>query len=184
MVCAWWLNDSRTALTGHTGHGKVSLAQLEEWASAADPQLRYLSFHTAFAHPEDVPGLSGARRIELCVEFLEAALAGVFGSALPDGPYVWGHTVLGWLNKLSISKDSNAGRAKAAILAMLERLARRNDPATRDVVLLGVLEHAFDDAQLRTLFDEWASDPDLAPLHREAARLSGADDGQNADGPN
>ncbi|MEE6179651.1 hypothetical protein [Mycobacterium sp. 050134] len=164
-------------MTSQTGHGPVPLTRLEEWASAADPQLRYLAFHTVYVHPGDVPGLSGARRIELCIEFLEEALAGTFGSALPDGPYVWAHTVLGWLNQLSTSKDPNADPAKAAILAMLQRLARSDDQRTREVVLLGVLEHAFDDSELRALFDGWASDPELATLHREALRLSGAIDG-------
>src|SRR5947209_4199778 len=125
--------------------GEAPFATLREWAQSTDPSLHYLAFHTAFAHPDTVPGLDERGRLEICIAFLEAALAGAYAETLPDGPYVFAHTALGWLRQLARSDRASDARALKALLAMLERLARSGDPATRDVVILGVLEHAFED---------------------------------------
>ena len=152
--------------------GQIPLATLKEWAESADPSLHYLAFHTAFAHPDTVPGLDERRRLEICIGFLQAALAGAYGETLPDGPYVFAHTVLSWLRQLARSDQTGDGPALAALLAMLERLARNGDGATREVIVLGVLEHAFEAPQTKDLFRGWKDDPTLAPLYREAVRLS------------
>lgn len=63
------------------------------------------------------------------------------------------------------------GRIAAAIRGIaveLEKLYRRGDPATKNRVLCGVLEHAFEDAALRPYFSNWDRDPEL----REAYDLA------------
>lgn len=63
------------------------------------------------------------------------------------------------------------GRLASAIRGIaveLERLYRRGDPATKNRVLCGVLEHAFEDTALRPFFANWDRDPDL----REAYSLA------------
>jgi len=50
----------------------------------------------------------------------------------------------------------------------LEKLYRRGDPATKNRVLCGVLEHAFEDAALRAYFSNWDRDEEL----REAYELA------------
>jgi len=50
----------------------------------------------------------------------------------------------------------------------LEKLYRRGDQATKNRVLCGVLEHAFEDPALRPAFSNWDRDPEL----REAYELA------------
>jgi hypothetical protein len=152
-------------------HGEVSLETLEEWVSSPIPSLNYLAFHTAFAHPDDVPGLDKGRRSEICIGFFEAALSGSYGDSVPEGPYVLAHTLRGWLRRLADSPNAADTAAIAGIMAMLERLARDGSDATRDVITLGLLEHVSEDQDTRNLFQHWTTDPVLAPLYREAIRL-------------
>jgi hypothetical protein len=150
----------------------IALQTLRGWIQSDDPLLHNLAFHTAYAHPETVNGLNEEERLKISLRFLEHALAGRYGDSIPDGPYVTAHTVLDWLSRLTESEDPSNRTALTAILAMLERLARSSDDATRDVIVLGVLEHAFEHPRLRALFEQWADDPHLAPLYKEAVRLS------------
>ena len=150
----------------------VPLDTLKEWAESTDPSLHYLAFHTAFAHPDTVQGLDERRRLAICIGFLEAALAGAYADTLPDGPYVFAHTVLSWLRQLARTDQPRDARALRAVLEMLERLARSGDPATREVIILGVLEHALEEPRTAELFRHWNDDPILEPLYREALRLS------------
>jgi hypothetical protein len=152
--------------------GQVPLATLREWAQSDDPLLNQLAFHTAFTHPETVSGLSEDERLEISLTFLEAALSGRYGDRITDGPYVLAHTVQAWLRRLSARDGSEDRAATAEIVSMLERLARTGDAAARDVLVLGILEHALDEDALRPLFAHWARDPELAPLYEEAERLS------------
>ena len=50
----------------------------------------------------------------------------------------------------------------------LDKIYRRGDDATKNRVLCGVLEHAFEDAALRPYFANWDRDPEL----REAYALA------------
>ncbi len=157
---------------GSTNHEPVPLETLREWRASSDPLLHHLAFHMAFSHPERVSELCEEERLEICLQFLEAGLSGRYGDRIPDGPYTLGHTTLAWLRALSESGGPADRVALAAVLSMLERLARDGDAATRDVIVLGVVEHAFEEEKTRALFAGWASDPTLAPLYEEAARLS------------
>jgi hypothetical protein len=161
-----------SAADGPRGSGRVPLATLREWSESPDPLLRHLAFHTAFAHPGDVPGLSDDERLKICLDFLEAGLAGTFGDSIPDGPYVLAHTTLGWLRQLLASGTPTDLAAASTVVSMLERVARAGPPAARDVIVLGVLEHAFEEPQTRAAFAGWADDPELGPLYREAVRLT------------
>ncbi len=152
--------------------GRVSVATLREWSRSDDPSLNHLAFHTAFAHPGTVAGLEEDERLDICLTFLEAALSGRYGDAIPDGPYVLAHTVQAWIRRLRAS-DAPADRAALErVVAMLERVARAGDDAARDVIVLGILEHVVDDDDLRGVFDGWTHDPVLSPLYREAERLA------------
>lgn len=150
----------------------IPVETLREWMASDDPLLHHLAFHTAFGHPETVDGLEEDERLDLLLHFLDEGLSGRYGESIPDGPYVLGHTVLGWLQQLTASDDPGARNALARVMQLLERLARQGDPATRDVLVLGILEHAFADDRTRALFEPWASDPELSALYDEARRLS------------
>lgn len=142
---------------------------MREWAASGDPRLHYLAFHTAFAHANEVHGLGEQERLDICLAFLEAALSGRYGDDVPDGRYSLAHTTLAWLRQLA--RDDR--KALDALLAMIERVARDGDASTRDVIVLGILEHAFEDDATRALFAAWAHDADLETLYEEAARLAG-----------
>jgi hypothetical protein len=60
-----------------------------------------------------------------------------------------------------------AGRLRA-VAADLEKLFRRGDAPTRNRVLCGVLEHAFEDPAIRPWFADWDRDGEL----REAYKLA------------
>ncbi|HEX2121843.1 MAG TPA: hypothetical protein VHL59_09395 [Thermoanaerobaculia bacterium] len=62
-------------------------------------------------------------------------------------------------------KSANALRG---IAVDLEKIYRRGDPATKNRILCGVLEHAFEDPALRPYFVNWDRDGEL----REAYRLA------------
>lgn len=149
----------------------VPLETLRSWADSPDPLLNHLAFHTAFGHPESVPDLEEAERTRIALGFLEAALAGR-REGLPEGRYVYAHEALSWLRSLAHSGDPGDRQTLEALVAMLARIAREGDPETRDVVLLGTLEHAFEDERTRAPFEPWGEDPELASLYEEARRLS------------
>lgn len=152
--------------------GGVTLETLREWVQSDDPLLNELAFHTAFAHPHTVPGLDEDERLRICLTFLEAALSGRYGGSISDGPYVLAHTVQAWIRGLSASDRPADRAALEEVLAMIERVARTGDDHARDVIVLGILEHVFEDEELRALFADWEQDAQLAPLYEEAERLS------------
>lgn len=147
---------------------------MREWAASGDPRLHYLAFHTAFSHADEVSGLGEKERLDICVTFLDAALSGRYGDDVPDGRYSLAHTTLSWLRQLAGTDGGDGRSALDTVLAMIERVARNGDASTRDVILLGILEHAFEDEATRALFAAWADDADLRPMHEEAVRLAGA----------
>lgn len=65
-------------------------------------------------------------------------------------------------------RGGRVGATVRGIALELEKLYRRADPATRNRVLCGVLEHAFEDAALRPYFSNWDRDEEL----REAYELA------------
>lgn len=56
----------------------------------------------------------------------------------------------------------------------LEKIYRRGDAATRNRVLCGVLEHAFEDPALRPYFVDWDRDEDLREAHKLALEWGAA----------
>ena len=65
-------------------------------------------------------------------------------------------------------RGGRVGATVRGIALELEKLYRRGDSATRNRVLCGVLEHAFEDAALRAYFSNWDRDEEL----REAYDLA------------
>lgn len=88
------------------------------------------------------------------------------------GDYLHGGYEAAWdLAALMKEWRRRGGRTASAIRGMaleLEKLYRRGDPATKNRVLCGVLEHAFEDAALRPYFSNWDRDAEL----REAYELA------------
>jgi hypothetical protein len=56
----------------------------------------------------------------------------------------------------------------------LQKTYRRGDAATKNLILCGVLEHAFEDPALRPYFNDWERDDDLRDAHRLALEWGAA----------
>ncbi len=89
-----------------------------------------------------------------------------------SGDYLHGGSEAAWelagCLKQWRAKGGKAANALRGIALDLEKIYRRGDDATRNRVLCGVLEHAFEDPALRPYFADWDRDADL----REAYRLA------------
>jgi hypothetical protein len=88
------------------------------------------------------------------------------------GDYLHGGYEAAWELAASL-KQWRRGGGKAAktlrgVALDLEKIYRRGDPATKNRILCGVLEHAFEDPALRPYFADWDRDEDL----REAYKLA------------
>jgi hypothetical protein len=60
----------------------------------------------------------------------------------------------------------------------LEKIYRRGDPATKNRILCGVLEHAFEDPALRPYFVDWERDDDLQEAYKLAIEWGSAHEEQ------
>ena len=88
------------------------------------------------------------------------------------GDYLHGGYEAAWdLAALLKEWRRRGGRVAATVRGIaleLEKLYRRGDPATKNRVLCGVLEHAFEEPALRPYFSNWDRDEEL----REAYELA------------
>jgi hypothetical protein len=105
-------------------------------------------------------------------EFMRRYLVRCIEENPSPGDYVHGGYEAAWELAAALKEwRRRGGRIAASIRGVavdLEKLYRRGDAATKNRVLCGVLEHAFEDAALRPLFSNWERDPEL----REAFRLA------------
>jgi hypothetical protein len=88
------------------------------------------------------------------------------------GEYLHGGYEAAWELAAALKQwRTRGGRFAAAIRGIagdLDKIYRRGDTATRNRVLCGVLEHAFEDPAIRPFFSHWDRDNVL----REAYRLA------------
>jgi hypothetical protein len=74
----------------------------------------------------------------------------------------------------------NGGRVANAIRGIaldLEKIYRRSDPATRNRIVCGVMEHAFEDPAIRPYFVDWERDADLREAYTLAVEWGSAHEG-------
>ena len=94
------------------------------------------------------------------------------------GDYLHGGYEAAWELAAALKEWRRRGGRLAAtirsIAAELEKLYRRGDPATKNRVLCGVLEHAFEDAALRPFFANWERDAELREAHTLAMEWGAA----------
>lgn len=89
------------------------------------------------------------------------------------GEYLHGGYEAAWQLAASLKEWRRRGGRVAGIARRavpdLERLYRGRDPARRTRVLCGVLEHAFEDPEIRPWFALWDRDSDLRDAYRLAS---------------
>jgi hypothetical protein len=83
------------------------------------------------------------------------------------GDYLHGGYEAAWELAACLKRWSN-NKVLRGIAIDLDKLYRRGDHATRNRILGGVLEHAFEDSAVRPFFANWERDENL----REAYRLA------------
>lgn len=95
----------------------------------------------------------------------------------PSGDYLHGGYEASW--ELAALLRKWGGRSVRGIAVDLERLYRRGDPATKNRILCGVLEHAFEDPALRKSFASWERDEELRDAYRLALEWGEAHEIEN-----
>lgn len=109
---------------------------------------------------------------EEAAEFMRRYLLRCIEENPSPGDYIHGGYEAAWELATALKEwRRRGGRIAASIRGIaleLEKLYRRGDPATKNRVLCGVMEHAFEDAALRPYFSNWDRDAEL----REAYNLA------------
>lgn len=110
--------------------------------------------------------------VEEAADFMRRYLVRCIEENPTPGDHLHGGYEAAWdLAALLKEWRRRGGRVAAnlrGIALELEKLYRRGDSATKNRVLCGVLEHAFEDAALRLIFSNWDRDEEL----REAYNLA------------
>jgi hypothetical protein len=106
------------------------------------------------------------------VDFMRRYLLRCIEENPPSGDYLHGGYEAAWELAACLKHWRGAGgkaaKALRGIALDLDKIYRRGDDATKNRILCGVLEHAFEDSTLRPYFSDWERDEEL----REAYRLA------------
>ena len=148
-----------------TGDEPVPREEIRRWIDSGD----LLTWGAVYALLEK-PSTSFSP--EEAAEFMRRYLLRCIEENPAPGDYIHGGYEAAWELAAALKEwRRHGGRIAASIRGIaleLEKLYRRGDPATKNRVLCGVLEHAFEDAALRPYFSNWDRDAEL----REAYNLA------------
>ena len=143
--------------------------EVRRWISSGD----LLTWSAVYAIVEETPArIDPEMPAEECAEFVRRYLVRCIDENPMPGEYLHGGWEAAWLlaahMKVWRRREARGADSLQPVTAELERMYRRADPAVRNRVLCGVLEHAFEDPELRPAFSHWDRDGDL----RDAWRLA------------
>ena len=143
----------------------VAAEDIRLWIASGD-LLTWSAVYALLARPSTVfPA-------EEAADFMRRYLIRCIEENPAPGDFLHGGYEAAWdLAALMKEFRRSGGRAGAALRGIafeLEHLYRRSDPATRNRVLCGVLEHAFEDAALRPHFADWQRDEELREAYEAA----------------
>jgi hypothetical protein len=142
------------------GDEAVAREDVRRWIDSGDLLTWGAVYALTRAHPE----LLGDTQIEFARRYLLRCLQ----ENPPSGDYLHGGYEAAWELAACLKKwRVPAAKVLRGIALDLEKIYRRGDAATRNRILCGVLEHAFEDAAVRPYFSDWERDEEL----REAYRL-------------
>ena len=143
----------------------VSRDDIRKWIDSGD-LLTWSAVYALLERP------STQFPVEEAADFMRRYLIRCIEENPSPGDYVHGGYEAAWELAAALKEwRRRGGRVATSIRGIaveLEKLYRRGDPATRNRVLCGVLEHAFEDAALRPYFSNWDRDAEL----REAYNLA------------
>lgn len=146
------------ALRQLSADGAVSRDDLRRWIDSGD-LLTWSAVYALLERPStDIPAGEAA-------DFMRRYLIRCIEENPTPGDYLHGGFEAAWdLAALLKEWRARGGRVATSIRGIaleLEKLFRRGDPATRNRISCGVMEHAFEDAALRPYFANWDRDPEL-----------------------
>lgn len=106
------------------------------------------------------------------VDFMRRYLLRCIDASPAPGEHLHGGYAAAWELASALKqwrrRDARIAATVRGVALELEKMYRRGDPSTRNRILCGVLEHAFEDPALRPYFSSWERDAEL----REAYRLA------------
>jgi hypothetical protein len=153
----------------------IDKSKIQEWKESRDENVLGLLLH-AVSHEwgRIQPGLSRADYGDLV---LSVFIAGVEGKAekktsYAQSPYEAGYSLATWALQ-AISHVSTEPQILAVLHRAKEVLAplyRSGDEPQRRTIVDGVLEHLFESSEIRQVFANWQSQPDLLPAFEQAEK--------------
>ena len=143
------------------GDQAIARDDVRRWIDSGDLLTWGAVYALAHSHPEILG--------DALVDFSRRYLLRCIEENPPGGDYLHGGYEAAWELAACLKQwRERAPKVLRGIAIDLEKLYRRGDDATRNRILCGVLEHAFEDAALRAHFASWDRDEEL----REAYKLA------------
>lgn len=141
----------------------VARDDVRRWIDTGD----LLTWGAVYALAQRHPGILGDDEVEFARRYLLRCLE----ENPPSNDYLLGGYQAAWelasCLKRWRAEGGKAAKALRGIALDLEKSFRGGDDATKNRILCGILEHAFEDPALRPYFANWERDEEL----REAYRL-------------
>ena len=136
----------------------IARDDVRRWIDSGD----LLTWGAVYALTLSHPDLLGDDHIEFARRYLLRCIE----ENPPSGDYLHGGYEAAWELAACLKQWHN--KPLRGIATDLDKLYRRGDDATRNRILCGVLEHAFENPAVRPFFASWERDEEL----REAYRLA------------
>ena len=151
------------------GDAPIARDDVRRWIESGD----LLTWSAVFALTESAwPRITPEIPIDVQVAFMRRYLLRCIDENPPPGEHLHGGYEAAWeladCMKLWRTLGGKAAAYVRGISLDLEKMYRRAEPAAKNRILCGVLEHAFEEPALRPYFVNWDRDCDL----REAYRLA------------
>lgn len=106
------------------------------------------------------------------VDFMRRYLMRCIDENPPPGEHLHGGYEAAWELAAHMKHWRRSGGRLSTVIrgiaVELEKLYRRAEPAARNRILCGVLEHLFEDPAMRPYFSTWDRDPELRDAYRLA----------------
>jgi hypothetical protein len=156
-------------LTALSAEGAIARDDVRAWIDSGD----LLTWSAVYALTERAwSRIEPEMSVEEQAEFMRRYLLRCIEENPAPGEHLHGGYEAAWELATCLKLwRRNGGRIAAALRGIaldLEKVYRRGDASTKNRVLCGVMEHAFEDASLRPYFVDWDRDCDL----REAYKLA------------